>query len=154
MGEVKTPTLRVADNNNVILLNDLSIKHELLFIPTLKDNADAQINNMRLLLKAEKIVINPRCVTLISHLKSAIWNKSRTSFARDATKGHFDMIHALVYFCRNVNMNKNPFPPGYEFSGINNVFFADPAIKARETQVETKLKEMFTVKSPRRIKRY
>lgn len=153
-GEVKTPTLRVADNNNIILLNDLSVKHDLQFIPTLKDNADAQINNMRLLLKAEKIIINPRCVTLISHLKSAIWNKSRTSFARDATKGHFDMIHALVYFCRNVNMNKNPFPAGYAFAGLSSVFYSDPEIKTKETQVETKFKEMFTVKNPRKIRRY
>jgi hypothetical protein len=60
-GQIKEPSLRVADNNNLILLNDLAVKHNISFIPTLKDNADAALNNMRMLLRSERIIINPRC---------------------------------------------------------------------------------------------
>lgn len=153
-GEVKPPLLRVADNNNIILLNDLGVKHGLTFVPTLKDNADAALNNMRMLLKSGKIIINPRCKYLISHLKSAIWNKSKTSFARSLDKGHFDTVHALIYLCRNVNMNKNPYPPNYNFLGARDVYYSDEAMKNNNTELETKLKDMFTVKSPRKFKRY
>ena len=87
----KKPLLRVADNNNVILLNDLGIKHGLHFMPTLKDDKIAQLNNMRMMLKRKKIIIDPKCRTLISHLKGATWNKQRTSYTRSADKGHYDL---------------------------------------------------------------
>lgn len=89
-GEVRPPLLRVADNNNIILLNDLSAKHNLSFTPTLKDNKEAALNNMRMLIKGQKFIIHPRCKTLISHLSGAIWNKARTSYARSVDKGHYD----------------------------------------------------------------
>lgn len=145
-GEVP-PALRVADNNNIILLNDLAVKHKINFIPTAKDNADAALNNMRMLLKAEKIIINPRCKTLLSHLNGAIWNKSRTSFARSPDKGHYDMVHALSYLCRNVNFNKNPYPPGYHLNlSPSNVFSADPDYFRKTTDIEKHLKNTFSVK--------
>lgn len=153
-GEVKPPLLRIADNNNIILLNDLGVKHHLVFLPTLKDNADAALNNMRMLLKSGKIIINPKCKYLISHLKSAIWNKSRNSFARSLDKGHFDTIHALIYLCRNVNMNKNPYPNNYNFLGAKDVYYADDSMKITNTEFETKIKDIFSVKTNRKFKRY
>jgi hypothetical protein len=115
-GETKTPYLRVSDNNNIILLNDLAIKHGLSFVPTLKDNKIAELNNMRILLKSKRILINPKAKTLISHLKSAVWNKARNSFGRSADKGHYDALDALSYLCRNINFNKNPYPTGYSLA--------------------------------------
>jgi phage terminase large subunit len=112
----KAPLLRVADNNNIILLNDLSAKHGLHFTPTMKDDKLAQLNNMRILLKRKKILINPKCRTLISHLRGATWNKQRTSYSKSPDKGHYDALDALVYFVRNVNMNKNPYPENHNFS--------------------------------------
>jgi hypothetical protein len=120
----KPPLLRVSDNNNIILLNDLAIKHQLNFIPTLKDNFDAALNNMRMLVKSGRIIINPRCKTLIYHLEGAIWNKARTTFARSADKGHFDCVASLIYLCRNINLNKNPFPAGF-LPGDHHVHFND-----------------------------
>jgi len=116
-GYVKPPLLRVADNNNIILLNDLGIKHGLYFMPTLKDDKQAQLNNMRMLLRKKKIIINPRCKTLISHLKGATWNKARTSYTRSSDKGHYDLVDALLYMVRNINMTRNPYPAGHQFSG-------------------------------------
>lgn len=142
----KPPSIRVADNNNIILLNDLAAKHQINFMPTQKDNADAALNNMRMLIRSERIIINPKCKTLISHLKGAIWNKARNSYARSADKGHYDMIDALVYLCRNINFNKNPFPPGYNFPNRHSVFFADPSLTSNTTKAETHFENMFKVK--------
>lgn len=120
-GEVKAPYMRISDNNNVILLNDLNVKHGISFIPTLKDNKEAQLNNMRLLLKSESIIIHPRCVNLINHLASAVWDKSRKKYARSADKGHYDMVDALLYLCRNVNFSKNPYPANYSIMHLPDV---------------------------------
>lgn len=115
--------LRVADNNNIILLNDLAAKHEIAFVPTAKDNKIAALNNMRMMLKTGKIIINPRCKTLISHLKGAIWNKTKTDFARSTDKGHYDSVSAMMYLTRNINLTKNPYPGNYSFSGKESVVF-------------------------------
>ena len=89
-GEQKAPHLRVADNNNLILLNDLQIKHQINFLPTAKDNKIGAINNLRMLIRQEQVIINPKCKTLIYHLSSAVWNKQRDSYIRSSDKGHFD----------------------------------------------------------------
>lgn len=114
--EVRSPLVRVCDNN-LILINDLQQIHGITFIPTAKDNADAALNNMRMLLSQGKIIISPKCKTLISHLKSAVWNKARTSFDRSPDQGHYDAVDALKYLVRNVRFTKNPYPSDYAFFG-------------------------------------
>lgn len=152
-GEVPPPYLRIADNNNIILLNDLSIKHGITFLPTLKDNADAALNNMRMLLRSERVVINPRCKVLISHLNGAIWNRARNSFARSSDKGHYDMVHALVYLCRNINFNRNPYPAGYHLNiPSHNLFVNNHKISEQSKTVETQIKDLFKVKKPNRFR--
>lgn len=108
------PYLRVCDNS-LTVLNDLQVLHGLNFIPTAKDDAFAAINNMRILIKQKRIIINPRCKALINHLKYASWNKSRTSFSRSPDYGHYDGVHALTYFCRAVQQQKNPYPASFGF---------------------------------------
>lgn len=139
-GEVKAPYLRIADNNNLILLNDLAVKHGINFIPTAKDNKDAAINNVRLLLKDERIIINPKCKTLILHLRSAVWAKNRKEFTRSSDKGHFDLVDALIYLCRNIQFHKNPYPTGY--SGKDMFIVEQP--KAT-TQFEKSMESAFKV---------
>lgn len=116
--------LRVSDNN-LILINDLAVLHNLTFIPTAKDNAEGALNNMRMLIANQKVIINPRCKTLIFHLKNAVWNKSRTSYERSVDSGHYDAIDALKYLLRNVNFNHNPYPAHYDlkFGGSSNLHF-------------------------------
>jgi hypothetical protein len=144
-GEVKQPLLRVSDNNNIILLNDLAIKHQLNFMPTLKDNADAQLNNMRMLIRSEKIIIHPRCKTLIFHLRSATWNKSRTSYIRSADQGHYDAVDALKYLCRNIDMKKNPYPANYHLANHHASVFTNINPKDAVTELEHKLKDVFKI---------
>lgn len=112
-GEFKPPYLRVADNNNLILLNDLQYQYNLLFIPTRKDNREAALNTMRVQLAEEKIIINPKCTTLIFHLKNGTWATNKKDFSRSKNHGHWDAIPALMYLIRNIQEHRNPYPPGH-----------------------------------------
>ena len=113
---LKKPYLRVADNNNLILLNDLGIDHGLTFIPTAKDNKHAWLNQIRILIVEERLVINPRCKKLIFHLKNATWNKNKTEYERSLDGGHYDLVDALAYLVRNISFSRNPYPKGYGMS--------------------------------------
>jgi hypothetical protein len=110
---LKKPYLRIADNNNLILLNDLSIDYGISFIPTAKDNKHAWLNQIRILINEERIVINPKCKQLIFHLKNATWNKNKTEYERSPEGGHYDLIDALAYLIRNIAYTRNPYPKGY-----------------------------------------
>lgn len=111
-GEQQKPYLRVVDNN-LIVINDLHKLHNIDFIPTLKDDAMAALNQVRIKIREQAIIINPKCKTLIFHLKNGVWNKSRKSFNRSPDAGHYDAIDALKYMVRNIQYSKNPYPFGY-----------------------------------------
>jgi hypothetical protein len=138
-GEAKEPYLRVADNNNLILLNDLQVQHRLTFMAIAKDNSDAALNNMRMMLKQERIIINPRCITLINHLKHAIWNKARNNYVRSADNGHADAVDSLKYLCRGIQMNKNPYPDNYAFEDMK----VDDMFVSKNLSQNNKLHEDF-----------
>lgn len=148
-GGVKPIFMRVADDNNPILLNDLASKHNIHFLKAMKDDAAASLNNMRLLIKNEKVIIHPRCVGLIHELENTIWNKNRSSYSR-VGGSHGDVLDALRYLCRSINVNHNPYPEGYDIDfGDQDVFVAQ---KAKPTTIDRQFQEMFTLK-PRRIGR-
>lgn len=106
--------MRISDNEP-ILLNDLAQLHNMIFIPTRKDEKEAAINDLRIKIRQKKILIHPRCKNLISQLKTAMWNKRRSSYERSDLHGHFDLVDCLLYMVRNVHWNKNPFPnQGYD----------------------------------------
>lgn len=141
-GIIRTPLMRISDDNNKILLNDLTGIHGLVFLPTRKDDAEAALNNMRVLLKSERIIINPRCVVLIHELENTVWNKSRSSYSRSEGR-HGDTLDALKYMCRSINMTKNPYPADYDLS-FDGAFFNPNAPKA--TQLDQQIKQIFTIK--------
>lgn len=123
-GEFEPPLLRVSDNN-LILINDLQREYNLTFLPTDKHNKDAYINQLRNMIQNRQIIIDPGCKTLINHLKMATWDKSHKDFKRSADNGHFDAVMALVYLSRNIDMQRNPYPRGYNISrrgGFSRVF--------------------------------
>jgi hypothetical protein len=106
--------MRISDNEP-ILLNDLAQLHNMIFIPTRKDEKEAAINDLRIKIRQKKIIIHPRCKNLISQLKTAMWNKRRSSYERSDMHGHFDLVDCLLYMVRNVHWNRNPFPnQGYD----------------------------------------
>lgn len=145
------PSLRVADNNNLILLNDLARLHELYFTPTAKDNREAQINVVRMMIQSRQIVINPRCKNLIAHIKNATWDKQHKDFKRSEVFGHYDGVMALVYLVRNIDKNKNPYPKGYRFSGLSSDdwFIYEPKNDGASKGLKDWAEKSFTIKKKR-----
>jgi hypothetical protein len=105
--------LRVADNNNIILLQDLGQEQNLHFLATSKDSLPAMVNKVRMWVIAGRIKVNPRCRELIGCLKYGIWNDKRTEFDRSTAYGHFDALASLIYMVRNVDERSNPIPPNF-----------------------------------------
>jgi hypothetical protein len=115
--EIKKPTLRVSDINYIVT-NEISraSNNEISFMPAKKDDKDAALNTMRVMLAAQKIIIHPRCKTLIHHLRNVKWHSktNKDKFARSASGSHhYDAVDALCYMVRHVQYSKNPYPPGY-----------------------------------------
>jgi hypothetical protein len=151
-GEQDKPYLRVSDNN-LIVINDLAKLHSLYFTPTEKQNKDAAINQLRMMIEARQIRINPNCITLINHLKLATWATTKKDYIR-SNGHHFDALDALVYLVRNVSFTHNPFPKGYRFQGLNknNAHFTERA-EEQLTPFQEKLAEQFKVRSTIRRKK-
>lgn len=129
-GECPNPKLMIMDNNNKFLINDLYQEHGLQFIPTAKDNKEAQVNKLRMMIAQGKIQISPKCKNLIFHLKSTRWNRNKKEFQR--SKGnirenlmphHGDAVDALIYLVRNVDTSLNPYPTGYFEESNENMFY-------------------------------
>lgn len=122
--EFKKPYLRVSDTNHIVT-QEIAVKSSGLvsFQPARKDDKEAAINNMRALLGAKKIIIHPRCVNLIRHLRNVKWAsaKNKTTFGRSPDNGHYDLVDALIYMCRSVLFSKNPYPHGYDL-GAGDIF--------------------------------
>lgn len=107
------PYRRISDNNNLMLIQDLSSLHNLHFIPTNKESLEAMINEVRLMVQSGRIIINPRCKLTAGSVKYGVWDKKRTGFARSTTYGHFDCLAALIYLVRNLDQHTNPIPNNY-----------------------------------------
>lgn len=140
---LKKPYIRVADNNNLILLNDLNLQYDILFLPTAKDNKHAWLNQIRIMLSEERIIINPRCKQLIFHLKNATWNKSKSDYERSLDGGHYDLVDALAYLIRNILFTRNPYPKGFGMT------YGDSQLNLRnsnKTAFEEHLVSMFSMK--------
>lgn len=101
---------RVADNNNLILVNDLNALYDLDFFPTRKDELAAMINLTREWVKDGKIKVLRSCPELLGCLRNAVWDKKREKLAKSKVFGHFDALMALVYLVRNVDTVTNPVP--------------------------------------------
>lgn len=100
------PYLRIADND-LLNIHEISREHGLTFIPTAKDHKEIQVDNMNEWIRMQRLFIDPRCKGLIEQLFTTTWNKSFTSYERDAN-GHGDLIDCLVYLIRNVRQGHNP----------------------------------------------
>lgn len=136
--------LRIADNNNKILLNDLGSLHGLHFAATSKDTLEAMVNELRLWITAGRILVNPRCKNLIGCLRYGVFDDKRKQFERLEEYGHFDALAALIYLVRNVDAHHNPVPADYGKSSSEH--FAFPRGLDNE---EKMIKEMF-VRKPKR----
>lgn len=110
--EQKRPTKRISDIDYIVINEIKKISnYEINFEATKKDNLDAMVNFLREKLKKREIVIHPRCITLIRHLRNVKWAKGDKSlFARSPDDGHYDAVAALIYLIRAIDYRKNPYP--------------------------------------------
>lgn len=115
-GYAPNKIFRYSDNNNLILLNDLVVKHDLVFIPTRKDDKKTALNDVRTRIKTKKLIIHPRCVNLVRHMRAAVWATNKKDFAKSSENGHYDCVDALVYLIRNINYHRNPYPENYNLT--------------------------------------
>lgn len=114
-GDLK-PYQRISDNNNLILLQDLSAEYEMHFAPTNKDELRAMLSELRIMVNSGRIVVSPKCVKLLGCLKYGIWNKRKDKFDESEIYGHFDHLAALVYLVRNLDKHTNPVPPDFKLA--------------------------------------
>lgn len=121
--EYKAPYIRVSDIDYILIKDIYSQSQKLFpreqiinFQIAKKDELAAAVHNLRIMLSNEKIIIHPRCTTLLRHLKNIKWDKQKKKFARSKDNGHYDAVPALMYFVRNVQYSKNPYPIHHELS--------------------------------------
>jgi hypothetical protein len=107
------PYMRYSDNNPQ-LIADLHDEHGLVFHAVQKSSLDQMVNNLRVLVEEERLIIHPRCKKLIAHLDKGVWKNTtshRKAFARPGGEfGHYDLIAALVYLVLMVQQRRNPTP--------------------------------------------
>lgn len=141
---------RVADNNNVILLNDLGSMYDLHFQPTGKDNLEAMVGEVRIWVNSGKLIVHPRCKQLTGCLRFGVWAESagrpnRKKFGRSEAYGHFDAFAALVYLIRNLDVHVNPIPADFQLSPQTH--WINPQVT--ETQNSKALKQIVGLKRRR-----
>jgi hypothetical protein len=110
---------RVMDNN-LQMIDDFRILHNLQFSATKKDNLIGSVNELRVLIEEGRLKIHPRCKHTIYHIENAQWKDNKTgkkefahltdSIDGDIKGGHCDALAATLYLVRNVKQNHNPYP--------------------------------------------
>lgn len=152
INEVKSPHVRVSDINYIVTQEISRLSNgKIHFTTAQKDDKDAALNNLRVLIESKKIIINPRCKVLISHLRHAKWSKKKDVriFTRSTADGsHFDSIDALVYLTRHIDYSKNPYPRDYGLNLSREQSYYTPSYlnKAPNSQIEV-YQKLFGIKT-------
>ena len=107
---------RVSDNDNLLLVQDLTSVYRLPIIATDKSALVSMVNKLRVFMSAGRIEINPRCKNLLGCLRTGIWDEPRKKFDHSPVFGHFDWLSALIYGVRNLDTVTNPIPAHYGFN--------------------------------------
>lgn len=148
--EYRKPYQRVSDTD-YLFINEIAQQSKLLFKSeqwihfslAKKDNLEAAVNNVRVLIASKKIIIHPRCKVLIRHLNNVKWNKNKDKFARSSDGSHYDTVAALIYLARHIDFRKNPYPANYDLN-VTGLFVRDRESfeKKNNTDID-KLKAIF-----------
>jgi hypothetical protein len=137
------PPLKRVSDVDLRLIEDLRVLHGIRFQKTEKDDKEAQINLLRVLVEQGKIKIHESCVELLAQLKYAQWKVSasgRRDFKRTPELGHCDAIDALIYLIRNINRHRNPMP---DIPVDPHSYSYDPRVKKLKTKNAKTLATIF-----------
>lgn len=104
---------RYADNENLILIQDLTMFHNTPVLSTSKDSLEAMVNMVRLWVKDGRLIVKDNCKLLIQTLRNGEWNTNKTEFARTEELFHMDAFASLMYMVRMCNTAINPIPPTF-----------------------------------------
>jgi hypothetical protein len=132
--EFNEPKMRVSDINEIATQEIYrQSENKLYFRKAQKDDKKMAVNMLRTLIQQEKLVINPKCETLIRHLGNCKWKRSRSSdvtvFGRSPDNGHYDAVDALIYGIRSINFQRNPYPAGWDMNlSRENTFIRNPDV--------------------------
>ena len=110
---------RVSDNDNPLLIQDLSGPYQLPFVATDKSALQSMVNRARIWVQQGRVQVAPRCKNLKGCLRSAIWDDARKKFDHSIAYGHFDWLAALIYGVRNVDTSTNPVPVTHGFNVLS-----------------------------------
>lgn len=151
INEVKSPVLRVSDINYIVTQEISRLSNgKIHFVTAHKDDKDAALNNLRVLIETKKIIINPRCKVLLSHLRNAKWSKKKDIriFARSTSdNSHFDAIDALVYLTRHIDYSKNPYPRDYGLNLSKEQSYYTPSYQDKPTSQIQVYQKLFGIKT-------
>jgi hypothetical protein len=138
-GELSAQPYRRYSDRDPRLLGDLRELHGLRFRKAEKDPIIQAVNNLRVALTREQILIHPRCVQLQAHLEAAVWrNESKREFAwTNGPFGHFDLLACLLYMWRNVDLRRNPAPKQVVQLGAHQHMSAPPAPERKASRWAT-----------------
>lgn len=123
---------RVADGP-LLTVTDFNSLHNLPFNGVAKDELEAQVNQLRLAVQSESLIIHPRCFHSVSHLKYGVWDKAHRKFDRSSAYGHFDCVAALMYFVRSADLGENPYPVNWGMSEFSH-FITKPTNKDSDSE--------------------
>lgn len=131
---------RPADNNNLILIQDLNSQYNKAFYPTNKDSLSAMVNEVRLWVQQGRVVVSPKCQQLIGCLEFGVYqDNKRKEFGRSKVYGHFDALASLIYLIRNIDQHTNPIPI------THNISSHDFYVPHQESESSIALKKIFNI---------
>lgn len=142
----KKPYFRINDFDigSQLLVNELESHHDLKFTTGEKDGLEAGVNELRLIIKNNLLVISPECTNLIAQLSACVWDTKREQFDRIPGYYHFDLVAALIMAVRNIRRQHNPYPSEkYNFN--SQFFFAQPEGKTSNARL---IESLFKLKKP------
>lgn len=148
--EVKSPKRRVSDINYIVTDEIRKISKGLVqFEATKKDDKATAINNLRILLSNKKIIIDPKCKHLLHQLRNVKWSSktNKETFARSAESGHYDLVDALLYMVRSMDLTNNPYPHTYDYN-MQDLYIKDRQRFEQGSSLDT-YKKIFNVKPKR-----
>lgn len=102
----------ICDSINPQVIIDFNRDFGRSFIPPIKTNVEAMVNQLQNLIGSNQVLINKeQCPILVQTLEQATWKTSasgKREFARLPGIGHCDALAALIYLARSVDRVNSP----------------------------------------------